>query len=110
MPLYDYECEDCGRFSGFNKMSDCNEPLPCPSCGAAGRRVLSAPNLACMSQDNRRAWERNERSAHEPMAKRKGCGCSGAHSCGTGKSQEAAAKPALQQSSKLSSRPWMLGH
>lgn len=110
MPLYDYMCERCGGFTAFNAMSRCGEPMACPECGDLGRRILSAPNLACMSADNRRAWERNERSAHEPSLKRKPCSCAGSHTCGSSKSQDSPAKPALQQASKLGSRPWMLGH
>ena len=112
MPLYDYECSQCGEFSAFNRMSEAFEPKDCPECGESSRRIISAPHLACMPAENRKAWERNERSAHEPRVKRRGCGCSGAHTCGTGagKDKAAATTPALQRSTKTTSRPWMLGH
>ena len=111
MPMYDYHCDGCGDFSALRPMSEYRDPMACPSCGAAAGRVISAPNLAVMSASNRTAWERNERSAHEP---RRGSCSSG--SCGHAhhhsKSSQADAvsaavplkKPATQ------TRPWMLGH
>ena len=44
MPIYEYQCQDCGHvFDALQKMSD--EPLrDCPDCGkAALRKLLSAP-------------------------------------------------------------------
>lgn len=45
MPLYEYECENCGeRFEMLEKFSD--EPLRThPKCGGIVHRVLSAPAL-----------------------------------------------------------------
>jgi len=46
MPIYEYQCRDCGHvFDALQKMSD--EPLrDCPDCGEAGlRKLLSAPNF-----------------------------------------------------------------
>jgi putative FmdB family regulatory protein len=35
MPLYDFECVQCGHpFEAFLKMSDSGNDLPCPQCGA----------------------------------------------------------------------------
>ena len=41
-------------------------PWLAASRGGEASRVISAPNLAIMTPGNRTAWERNERSAHEP--------------------------------------------
>lgn len=43
MPLYEYQCETCGhRFEAIQKFSDA--PLEiCPKCGAAVRKLQSAP-------------------------------------------------------------------
>lgn len=43
MPLYEYECSDCGhRTEVIQRVSD--PPLAeCPECGGAVRRLLSAP-------------------------------------------------------------------
>jgi putative FmdB family regulatory protein len=46
MPIYEYECRDCGHvFDALQKMAD--QPLrDCPACGKAGlRKLLSAPNF-----------------------------------------------------------------
>lgn len=46
MPIYEYECRDCGHvFDALQKMTD--QPLTdCPACGKAGlRKLLSAPNF-----------------------------------------------------------------
>ncbi len=40
MPIYDYECENCGRFEKMQKISEeaINE---CPKCGGAVHRLIS---------------------------------------------------------------------
>ena len=46
MPIYEYECRDCGHvFDALQKMSD--DPLSdCPDCGKPElRKLLSAPNF-----------------------------------------------------------------
>ena len=117
MPLYDYHCPECGMFSTWGTIQDPHADAACPSCGQAATRQISAPSLAIMSADTRRAHERNEKSAHEPVHRRRSsCGCSGSHTCGTGAKSAAADttaatdKPALQMQTKASARPWMLGH
>jgi putative FmdB family regulatory protein len=48
MPIYEYVCENrqcrrCGaRFERLQRMSD-ESAAPCPDCGSAGQRVMSAP-------------------------------------------------------------------
>jgi len=43
MPLYEYECEQCGhRFEQIQKFSD--PPVEtCPSCGGPVRKLISSP-------------------------------------------------------------------
>jgi len=43
MPLYEYQCENCGhRFELIRKFSDA--PLAeCPKCGGAVRKLISSP-------------------------------------------------------------------
>ncbi len=42
MPLYEYQCDTCGRFELIRKFSD--PPLDvCPTCGAAVRKLVSSP-------------------------------------------------------------------
>ena len=46
MPIYEYQCKECGHvFDALQKMSDA--PLTvCPDCGEPGlRKLLSAPNF-----------------------------------------------------------------
>jgi putative FmdB family regulatory protein len=45
MPLYEYECESCGRrFERIQKFSD--PPVAsCPVCGGAVRKLLSSPAI-----------------------------------------------------------------
>ena len=45
MPMYEYECDDCGhRFERIRKFSD--EPLTtCPSCGGKVRKLFSSPAI-----------------------------------------------------------------
>jgi putative FmdB family regulatory protein len=103
MPLYEYQCANCGPFTELRAMKDRNAPADCPSCAQAGERMISLPSLRQVSAATRQAHSRNERSAHEPRLVRResapspaghghgpGCGHAG-HGIGGG-------------------RPWMLGH
>src|SRR4051794_6374240 len=43
MPLYEYECESCGkRFERIQKFSD-PPPESCPTCGQPVKRLVSSP-------------------------------------------------------------------
>lgn len=44
MPLYEYQCPQCGRFERIQKFSD---PLltECPTCGKPVQKLLSAPAI-----------------------------------------------------------------
>ncbi|TSA38131.1 MAG: zinc ribbon domain-containing protein [Methylococcaceae bacterium] len=115
MPLYEYHCPSCNaNFTALNNMSVSHLPASCQSCGELSRRVLSAPHLTLVGTAQKRAHERNEKSAHEPsLVRRSSCGCSGRHVC-----QATAASSVTRQSSgsvlqrqtKATARPWMLGH
>lgn len=45
MPTYLYECDNCGRFEEFQKITD--EPLAeCPECGSPVKRIIGgAPGV-----------------------------------------------------------------
>ena len=44
MPLYEYQCEKCGRFELIRKFSD--KPVTaCPTCGREVRKLFSAPAI-----------------------------------------------------------------
>nr|WP_026331373.1 zinc ribbon domain-containing protein [Thioalkalivibrio sp. ALE11] len=117
MPLYDYQCPNCGDFSDFGRIAESSAPCVCPTCGTDAPRVITAPRLSLMDPSNRQRWERNERSQHAPKkVRRSSCGCSGTHTCGTQKTSaekkagETTTHPPLQKQTKKTARPWMLGH
>jgi putative FmdB family regulatory protein len=103
MPLYPYMCEICGGFQKWQSMTACDRSVPCPRCGNASQRTVSAPSILGMDTHVREAHKRNEKSAHEPRLVRRnnkqghhahahaGAGTDGSH---------------FHQSS----RPWMIGH
>lgn len=96
MPIYEFDCTEHGSFEVIRSVAEVREPAHCPACGADGRRLLSAPHLACVSHSNRRARDINERSAHEP------------------RQVSVPRAPASDAPGKLrsspSSRPWVLEH
>lgn len=99
MPLYDYECGQCGPFTELRPMAECEAPSACPGCGApAPRAWLTAPRLggdpALIA-----AHAANERSAHAPRraAHGPGCGC-------------CAKQPSPRAKGFVGRRPWMISH
>ncbi len=44
MPLYEYQCEACGRFEIIQKFSD-SALSACPKCGNGVEKLLSAPAI-----------------------------------------------------------------
>jgi putative FmdB family regulatory protein len=98
MPIYEYRCPHCGLFSELVKMSEASAPASCPTCQEMAPRVLSVPRLTTLSRAQRSAWERNEKSAHEPQRVSR-------HRC-SAESGGCTHKPRPTQPK----RPWMLGH
>ena len=46
MPLYEYQCEDCGeRFERIRKFSDPPLDERCPKCGGPIRKLISSPAI-----------------------------------------------------------------
>jgi putative FmdB family regulatory protein len=43
MPLYDFRCARCGEFRARGSIKTAGAPAPCPVCGAACAKLLSAP-------------------------------------------------------------------
>ncbi len=112
MPVYEYECNDCGVFTALRKMSESSAPAFCQECGAESERIMSAPRLSVIGKHQRQAHERNEKSANDPtVARRSSCGCTGSHTCNTTtKVNKETGKAALQMQTKKTARPWMIGH
>ncbi len=122
MPLYEYDCQDCGPFTELRPMAASASPCPCPDCGAvAPRAFLTAPMLACVAGDRRTAIETNEKAANRPLTSgeyaakqaeakskrhRSGCSC-----CGTAPRKKTATVKAPNGAKAFpSKRPWMISH
>jgi putative FmdB family regulatory protein len=43
MPLYNYDCPNCTtEFEQFLPLKKYKTPVPCPTCGRTGRKVITA--------------------------------------------------------------------
>jgi putative FmdB family regulatory protein len=100
MPLYDYECRDCGGFAEFRPVAAFEEDAACPACGRASpRQLLSVPRFGA-GAGRFRAEAVNEKNSHAPETTRRTgkhpprCGC--------------CTKPAQRKAS--GPRPWMISH
>lgn len=108
MPIYEFECEHCGRFETLRRLSQSSEGSACPHCGTDSPRVFSAPRLAALSPSIRNAHERNERARHEPKQVQKNASAGdGKHHHGPGCNHGG---HQLRASTGAGNRPWMLGH
>lgn len=111
MPVYDYECPDCGVFTALRPMTQCDAPHDCPDCGASAPRVfLTMPALAMMDAGRRTAITVNERAQHEPkLSSQHGAGCS---CCAPGKGLKRGRTAVGKNGAKSfpSARPWMISH
>ena len=43
MPIYEYECADCGKHTEHLQLSSDSPLAECPHCGGAVRKLMSAP-------------------------------------------------------------------
>lgn len=110
MPVYEYQCDDCGPFAALMPMSKFNDPCNCPDCAQPAPRVLlTAPKLSVMDSARRSAHATNERSANSPKKSSHGpgCGC-----CGGGSSLKNTGTMYRPDGSKSfpNKRPWMISH
>ena len=99
MPLYTYDCGDCGPFDAWSSIAEAERACACPFCEAPGERQVAAPRLNLMNASLRQALGRSERSGSEPrMVKRShlaNCGCK---LCG------------MRSKPPSPMRKWMIGH
>ena len=105
MPLYNYQCEHHGEFVELKTIERRNESTQCPSCNQLAQRSITAPNLSIMTAANRKAWQRNEKSMHEPKRVTHSHTCNHHH-----KHDEHASTHTQYKSGSAGTRPWMLGH
>ncbi len=122
MPVYDYLCPQCGPFTEMRPMSESDRPRACPACGdKAPRAFLTAPYLAAMTAERRRAHATNERNAAAPRtlsgsqaAHGSGCGCCSARSNFGAAARRKGAKGTAAKGTATKSfparRPWMISH
>lgn len=106
MILYDYICETCGSFSGWNQIDQSAQAVDCPNCNALSKRIITAPFLADMDPNNRIAHQRNEKSAHEPEVVSIISGSKEHHH----DSKTHRHAHGHQRHNHGPSRPWMIGH
>jgi putative FmdB family regulatory protein len=111
MPVYDYECAECGPFTAMRPMSECELPKDCPDCGSSTPRAyLTAPRLSGLSAERRLAHATNERSANAPRTasstQKHGAGCA----CCSGRSSRSTRRGRDGSKSFPASRPWMISH
>lgn len=114
MPVYDYQCSDCGIFSELRPMALSKAPCDCPDCGQSAPRVfVTAPNYALMDSSIRTAHSTNERSKDSPKSTKSGhahgpgCSC-----CSTSSKSLPSRTLRRPDGSKAfpSARPWMISH
>lgn len=66
MAFYDYRCERDGPFELSRPLGTAPPDAPCPACGAASRRVFSAPGLTTVPRALTAAVDHAEKTRHEP--------------------------------------------
>jgi len=80
MPIYSYECEECGPFTAMQPMAHFRDPSPCPGCGTHAQRTISrAPAIVSINPAGRisdRGIEPMETGPRRSSAAHPaGCGC-----------------------------------
>ena len=104
MPLYTYECAECGPFQETRALQEFDTDAHCPNCDRASPRSLAAPGLLAMPANRRTAFARNEKSAWSPEVVRRDSGASGhVHGPGCGHSH-------AHRTHAHGGKPWMVGH
>ena len=109
MPLYHYDCHECGPFKELVSISDYDKDASCPSCGENSPRMVASPKLAILEGGVRHAHETNERSSHEPKKSAHGPGC-GCCSGGGKKINSGTLYRPDGSKSFPKKRPWMISH
>lgn len=49
MPLYEFKCEKCGLFEEWRTIAEASNPIVCPSCQSAAKRIFSPPAIMLSS-------------------------------------------------------------
>lgn len=64
---YEFRCAEHGVITVAVPMTEVTGTIPCPTCGAAARRLFSAPQLALGDSTARRIIDATRRSADQPQ-------------------------------------------
>ncbi|MDU4251048.1 zinc ribbon domain-containing protein [Pseudomonas sp.] len=115
MPIYEYDCPNCGDFTLLRPMSERDQPCACPCCETQSvRAIFSPPGLATLPGSQRRANEANERSRHAPQTleeykanRMHGAGCS---CCAPSKPVQRTKHNPHGLKASPAARPWMISH
>jgi putative FmdB family regulatory protein len=91
MPLYEFQCETCGPFEQWRTLAEASNPMLCPTCQTAAKRLFSPPSLILTSGTLR---VRGEQNSEPQLVKRS--------------QDRETASPKYQ--SHRHGRPWMIGH
>lgn len=74
MPVYEYCCESCGVFERWRDHRQSGEEISCPECGAAARRVYSAPAFTAHTKADKEIRRRMDLSPEPQVAGRQSAG------------------------------------
>ena len=66
MAVYAYRCTDHGATEASHPIGTAAATTPCPVCGQAAARVITAPRLSLGSANRRALIDRTERTRDEP--------------------------------------------
>jgi putative FmdB family regulatory protein len=66
MPVYVFNCRECGPFELSRPMAETGRAAHCPVCQLEARRVFTPPGLTRLARPVRQVLEAEEASAHEP--------------------------------------------
>jgi putative FmdB family regulatory protein len=66
MPVYVFDCNECGLFELARPMAESGSQAFCPACQQEARRVFTPPRLARLAPPLTRALETEEASADQP--------------------------------------------
>ena len=69
MPLYEFECNECGLFEKFISIKKYEHIIECPLCENESHRKYSPPNIYNTSPGYRKARGLNEKNQESPKVK-----------------------------------------
>lgn len=92
MPTYEFYCFFCGPFERWRNHRESGEEMSCPECGAAARRVYSAPAFTAHTKADKEIRRRLDRGSEPQIGVRQSAG-------------DPSPKPR-----KSGGRPWQISH